>query len=236
MRNISAHQRIYESIIEDISLNKYEHGDVLPSENDMIELFKVSRTPIRQALKKLENDGYIYKVQGKGSIVAERKPQEDWINMSGFRESYNLEWGKISAQTIGLQIKQENEYSSLFNSSSNNVIFLQRIRYLDDKPIFYMEHYISIDIPYSIFENNLHFSSIQQLLVEQANIRLVKAEDTLEAVIADEYLSMHLQIEAGTPLLKGSRISQSESQRIFNVDIFYTLTDKWKYKSTFTYS
>lgn len=235
MRQISAHQRIYEAILEDINLNKYLSGDVLPSESEMEKLFAVSRTPIRQALKQLENDGYIYKLQGKGSIVADRKPQEDWINMSGFRESYNLEWGKISAKTIDLQIKQSSEYSSLFNTASNDVIYLQRIRYLDEKPIFYMEHYISIDIPYSIFEKNLHFSSIQQLLVEQTNIRLVTAVDTIEAVIADEYLSEQLQVTIGTPLLKGSRISQSDTQRVFNVDIFYTLTDKWKYKSAYSY-
>ncbi|WP_186321520.1 GntR family transcriptional regulator [Bacillus sp. FJAT-22090] len=236
MRKISAHQRIYEAIIEDINLNKYLSGDVLPSESEMEKLFAVSRTPIRQALKQLENDGYIYKQQGKGSIVADRKPQEDWINMSGFRESYNLEWGKISAKTIDLQIKHSSEYSSLFNTTSNDVIYLQRIRYLDEKPIFYMEHYISIDIPYSIFEENLHFSSIQQLLVEQTSIRLITAEDTIEAVIADEFLSEQLQVTKGTPLLRGSRISQSDTQRVFNVDIFYTLTDKWKYKSTYSYN
>lgn len=47
----------------------YQPGNLLPSENQLVEKYSVSRETIRKALNLLINAGYIQKQQGKGSIV-----------------------------------------------------------------------------------------------------------------------------------------------------------------------
>ncbi|MTD40227.1 trehalose operon repressor [Erwinia sp. CPCC 100877] len=47
----------------------YLPGTLLPSENQLVEQYSVSRETIRKALNLLINAGYIQKKQGKGSIV-----------------------------------------------------------------------------------------------------------------------------------------------------------------------
>lgn len=47
----------------------YQPGTLLPSENQLVEHYSVSRETIRKALNLLINSGYIQKKQGKGSIV-----------------------------------------------------------------------------------------------------------------------------------------------------------------------
>jgi GntR family trehalose operon transcriptional repressor len=47
----------------------YQPGSLLPSENQLVEQYSVSRETIRKALNLLINAGYIQKKQGKGSIV-----------------------------------------------------------------------------------------------------------------------------------------------------------------------
>jgi GntR family trehalose operon transcriptional repressor len=47
----------------------YQPGTLLPSENQLVEQYSVSRETIRKALNLLINAGYIQKKQGKGSIV-----------------------------------------------------------------------------------------------------------------------------------------------------------------------
>ena len=42
---------------------------MLPSENDLAREYGVSRETIRKALLLLLENGYIHKIQGKGSIV-----------------------------------------------------------------------------------------------------------------------------------------------------------------------
>jgi GntR family transcriptional regulator of arabinose operon len=48
----------------------YEAGQKIPSENDLINQFHVSRNTVRQALAELVNEGFIYKKRGSGSFFS----------------------------------------------------------------------------------------------------------------------------------------------------------------------
>lgn len=61
--------RIYEDIAARIRTGEIEAGMLLPSELDLSESYQTSRETIRKALKMLSEEGYIQKIQGKGSIV-----------------------------------------------------------------------------------------------------------------------------------------------------------------------
>lgn len=53
----------------------YQPDQKIPTENDLIERFDVSRNTVRQALAELANDGVIYKIQGSGSFfTGEARP------------------------------------------------------------------------------------------------------------------------------------------------------------------
>ncbi|WP_428910724.1 trehalose operon repressor [Niallia sp. Krafla_26] len=61
--------KIKEDLAEKIRNQHFQEGDLLPSENELVDLYSASRETIRKALNMLSEDGYIHKVQGKGSIV-----------------------------------------------------------------------------------------------------------------------------------------------------------------------
>ncbi len=60
---------IYRQIAEKIQNGEYPPGEKLPSEHELMEAFQASRETIRKALNQLAQNGFIQKVQGKGSIV-----------------------------------------------------------------------------------------------------------------------------------------------------------------------
>lgn len=231
-----SYQIIYETIKNDILQKKYPIGSMLPSEAELEKLFSVSRTPVRQALKQLENDRYIYRQQGRGSFVANFKPREKWINMTGFKRQYNYDWEKITAKTLEVRTIQSKTYAKALKlEEDTELIFLRRLRYLNAKPIFYLEHIISPIVSIDIFREDESFTSIQQLLSEKVNIELMIAEDTIEAVNAEERVADFLEVPVSTALLKGNRISYSTENRPINLDVFYTNTNIWKYFSSYRY-
>lgn len=65
--------QIYESLLQDIVLQRLEDGQRLPSEALLCERFSVSRPVLRDALKRLKNKGLIVARQGSGSFV--RRPK-----------------------------------------------------------------------------------------------------------------------------------------------------------------
>ncbi len=63
---------IYRDIISEINSGKLGINEQLPTEHELAEHYNASRVTIRNALEKLEKDGYIRKHQGKGSVVIRR--------------------------------------------------------------------------------------------------------------------------------------------------------------------
>ena len=75
-------QSIYQELRERIALLDYAPGSLL-SENQLAKEFGVSRTPIRQALQRLEFDGLVKVVRGVGTVVAP-------IDMLYLKQVYDL--------------------------------------------------------------------------------------------------------------------------------------------------
>ena len=75
---LSAYQKIRNELLNELSLNKFKVGDSFYSENTLASRFKVARLTVRNALQTLENDGYLYRRQGRGAFIASlpKKPQK----------------------------------------------------------------------------------------------------------------------------------------------------------------
>jgi DNA-binding FadR family transcriptional regulator len=59
--------QLKEAILKEV----YNPGEVLPSENQLTEIFSVSRNVVREALMTLESKGFIEIIKGKGTFVLE---------------------------------------------------------------------------------------------------------------------------------------------------------------------
>lgn len=63
------YELIQNDIIQKIQTGIYQEGDRIPSEKELIDTWKVSRTTATKALTELSLNGYIYRIQGKGSFA-----------------------------------------------------------------------------------------------------------------------------------------------------------------------
>ncbi|RFU68128.1 FadR family transcriptional regulator [Peribacillus saganii] len=63
--------QVFEQLKDMIKQNVFPPHSKLPSENELAKMFKVSRVPVREALRVLEAGGLIESRQGGGSIVKE---------------------------------------------------------------------------------------------------------------------------------------------------------------------
>jgi GntR family transcriptional regulator, arabinose operon transcriptional repressor len=69
------YQKLRDYLIETIQSGKIHVGDKIYSENELAETFEISRNTVRQAIGELVNEGWLYRVQGKGTFV-NRHPGE----------------------------------------------------------------------------------------------------------------------------------------------------------------
>ena len=75
-----------------LEAHRYEADQKIPSENELIEQFQVSRGTVRQALGELANEGVIYTEKGRGSFfsgnIQEGEPRSNLIGVLTPMSSY----------------------------------------------------------------------------------------------------------------------------------------------------
>mgnify|MGYP003422710141 CR=1 FL=1 len=79
---IPKYVEVKRSIIQDINDEVFRVGEMIPSERELIELFDVSRITVRKAVSELENEGYLYKIQGKGTFVKEEQKKQNLFSLT----------------------------------------------------------------------------------------------------------------------------------------------------------
>lgn len=115
-------QQVYQIIKEQICSGHYRPGEWL-QENELANIMKVSRSPVREALRKLAGDGLVVDVPNKGVFVKEFTPKdmEDIFDLRLMLESYAIQKSPLNLtdekrnllSDCMLQLKQAYEANNL---------------------------------------------------------------------------------------------------------------------------
>lgn len=130
---------IVDKLVSKIISGNYNAHDKLPSENVIADKYKVPRITARKAYERLEELGYIYKKQGKGSYVKDRHKQIELV-LSGdvsfsqkmIEKGYDLQSTNIFCR----EIKYNKKIYGFLEAEQNDRIFkVGRLRLIDQQPM-----------------------------------------------------------------------------------------------------
>jgi len=81
------YKQLFKQLERDILGEKYQLGDFLPSEHQLMEIYQVSRDTVRKALAILQEEGLIEKVRGQGSKVVKQEQLDFPVsNLTSYQE------------------------------------------------------------------------------------------------------------------------------------------------------
>src|SRR6056297_1742906 len=83
---LSLYYQLKQIIIDMIENRELKENDKLLTEKELCQKYEISRVTVRQALKELENEDYIYKIQGKGTFVSPKKFQQQLLKFYSFTD------------------------------------------------------------------------------------------------------------------------------------------------------
>lgn len=154
---------IYDDLVKQIEANVWPTSTMLPSENKLTVHYQTSRETIRKALDLLSQNGYIQKIQGKGSVVIDTNrfafPVSGIQSYTELTESLNLN-SKTSVHNIGY-VHTENEFTKMLKSNPTDSIWsVVRSREVDGENIildkdYFNETYVPL-LTKSICEHSIY--------------------------------------------------------------------------------
>ncbi len=198
-----------------IESGEFTTGDLLPSEAALNDRFGVSRTTSRAALNSLEQQGYVRRRSGKGSVVLPTQVEQPLRAISGFGTDMR-ERGLIpSYDTREIRVvgATPEAAASLNIDAGGQVLRIRRVLKANGSPIatsvshITMTHLQTSGIP---THDDLNSGSLYEWLDKRAGIRLVRGRETIEAALVSEIDANLLEIPAGAPALVIKRISCDE--------------------------
>jgi len=226
---IPQYRKLYEMLRKHIDDCVYREGDLLPSENELCQLYGMTRPTVRQSLSYLANDGYIRKHQGKGSIV-QHPPQEIGIlSVSGTTSAVggrNLKT-RIIVKPGLIRWPGNFMFPLTELEKESGCIYMERLRLLDDIPIFYDISYIAnINLP-RITSRQFENRSLFRILRENYHIEIKGGEQRIRAISASPKISRFLKLSKGQPVLHLERKMETSLFGLFLYSSIFCNTGKY---------
>ena len=72
---------ISKAIIAKIESGELLPGDKVPSENELINMYKISNTTARKSLLEVELQGWASRIKGKGTFVLNRSEDNSYVRI-----------------------------------------------------------------------------------------------------------------------------------------------------------
>jgi GntR family transcriptional regulator/GntR family frlABCD operon transcriptional regulator len=235
MKSIPQYRKLYETLRKHIVEGVYKEGDLLPSENELCQLYDMTRPTVRQSLSALVSDGYIRKHQGKGSIV-HRLPREIGIlSVAGTTSAV----GNRNLKTIIIVKPVLRSWNNEFMFSLSKLekesgcIYMERLRLLEGTPIFYDISFIAnINLP-RITSRQFENRSLFQVLRDNYQLEIKGGEQRIKAITASLKISKFLRIKKGEPVLHLERKLETNKPGLYLYSSIFCNTEKYSIYGTF---
>jgi DNA-binding GntR family transcriptional regulator len=209
-------------------------GEKIPTEKALADLYSLSTGTIRKAIMKLVNDGYLYRIAGKGSFVKgtilRRKNVRYYRMLSHFKDE---EEADLTIKFINLKkIKPSPELVSYLNLHQNQKIYeMDRIFLVNYKPLIHCISYYPCSmfhqlekIPITEFET----APIYSVLENRYNVTTVQNKLLFSSVAANPKSARLLSVNDGASFLLIEMLSYTYRDKVYEYRMTFCNTQKHK--------
>jgi GntR family transcriptional regulator len=207
--------QVETSLAARIAAGALSPGDRLPSEDELVLDFSVSRTTVRSAIQNLVQRGLVEIRRGRGTFVARPRIVQELTSLTGFVEDMEALGRSASARLLGWQEVHADETVArqLALPLGASVVRIRRVRLSDGRPLSYDDTYLPPDLGKKVVIDDLEVLPIFTLLEEKYDTPLAEARYELEASIADDEVGRILGVSAGSPVFLIERTSYAVGGR-----------------------
>ena len=223
------YRKIKEDILQKIEAGEYKKSSRIEPERQLCLQYGVSRMTLRQAIEELASEGYLYKVQGRGTFVS--TPAFQQKNLKSFTDT--LRESGHEAKTKVLEMERVHQMSRLCQllevPVSMPLVKIKRLRYADEIPTALETVCLPAMYAPGIEDEDLS-SSLYNLLETkyQATVETVRCD--MEACISDQMQMRIFELEKPEALLRVEGISIGAEGRKLFYEISYYRSQVYRYR------
>jgi GntR family transcriptional regulator len=226
-----AYFKLQMMLQEEIENGRWSPGQSIPTERALAESHQLSVGTVKKAILNLVNEGYLYRIQGKGTFVARMTLQPESLRYYRFLNDFSDDEVELQVKLLGLKITNGIvPISHYLNLRMNQSLFeVTRLFYFDAQPLVYCVSYL----PHKMFEDlaNLPRQKFENIplyiaLEEIYGLPTISNRELVSAIPANGTTAKKLKIKNGNPVLLIEMLSYTYKQKPYEYRRSYCLTEK----------
>jgi GntR family transcriptional regulator len=201
-----------------------EYKEKIPSERELMDMFSVSRSTVREAVSLLVQEGILEKKHGKGTFVS-RKPVEEWLKITNFTET--IKNMKIKLLQHGVVSTPDNILES--TDFEDHCYHIERLRLKDNIPITIEKHYYPLELGKKLAAYDLNSVILYDTLESDFNINFWEAEQIITCDHPTKTEAEHLDVPETMCLLITERIMTDKDNNFVEYYKGYFRSDMYSF-------
>jgi GntR family transcriptional regulator len=158
---------------------------------------------LRQALRRLEDDGLLSQQPGRGTFVAEPRAAYRLDSLRGFAEDLRAQGQTVSTQILSQALRRPPAWVTGFHGPAGRFLRLERLRLIAGRPAVHQLSWIRGD---DLAETDLSGVSLYAALAERGVV-VHRASETVRPGVLDGPTGELLREPAGTPVFVSDRVT-----------------------------
>jgi GntR family transcriptional regulator len=214
--------QVEQALVERFGVDLHP-GDRLPTEDELIRTFGVSRITVRRAIQNLAARDLVVTRRGQGSFVAAPRFRQPLTAMTGFVEDMGAHGLRSRARVLRVEeiAAPPDAREALELPLGAQVTHIQRVRLAVGHPVSFDDTYLPVDLGRLIAQDDLENEQVFTLLESRHGTPLVEAAYALQASTADTEVAEALEIAEGSAIFRIERTSFSTGQRPVDYEILH---------------
>jgi GntR family transcriptional regulator len=217
--------RIESDLKNKIFSGHYKSGDILPSERELIDVYKVSRLTVRAAVDRLATENLVVKIQGKGTFVATPQLNRRMGPLYSGGEEILMRYYEVKTKVLNLKI-------IIADKIVKEYLELQEKEKANKTPVALIKSYLPYRYVPDVELIDFTDKSLYQILENSYNLQLHEAQETIEAVKAEARSANLLEIKPGTALLLNHRVTRLMDGKVIEYEMVEYRSDIYKHRNT----
>ncbi len=215
------YQRVKQAIISQIRGGSWLPHQRVPSETELVNALNVSRMTINRALRELTGEGWLVRMQGVGTFVAELKGHTAMLEVRSIAEEIAARGHHYRNHIVALeQVAASEELARAFSIKPGEPLFYsQMVHYENDEAVQLETRYVNPSLAAEYLQQDFRLVTPHHYLSQLAP--LTTGEHIVEAVLADETQQALLEVTARQPCLLVKRRTWHHSQVVTVARLLY---------------
>jgi GntR family transcriptional regulator, histidine utilization repressor len=193
--------QVKRHILDNIGSGKWSAAARVPSENEIVKSFKVSRMTANRALRELRDEGVLVRIAGVGSFVAERHAHAHPLQIRGIADEIRERGHVHRAEIVSLErVRAVAELADDFCIAPRSELYCSLIVHFEnDRPIQLEDRYVLPKLAPDYLSIDFSKTTPHDYLVKAAPLQ--EAEHLLRAEMPDERTRKLLAMKRDEPCL-----------------------------------